>query len=380
MINTPKSRRAGAVLSIDLDALADNWRLFRDLCAPSKAEAAAVVKACAYGLGVDRAAPALMQAGCKTFFVASIDEAIELRSILGPAPTIHVFYGLMEGAERDFVEFDLVPVLNTLGEVGAWRAFCSGSGESRPCDLHIDTGMSRLGLDNQELTSLVDNPDQLDGLNLNMAMSHLASAEEADNLTNAQQLGKFQAALKHINPAHASLANSSGAFLGPDYHFDLVRPGIALYGSNPTPNQPNPMAQVIRLQAKVLQVRTIDTRQGVGYGSTHQAVPGVRLATIAAGYADGYPRSLSNTGDVYFGEFRAPVVGRVSMDLITVDVTKIPEPLCRPGQLADLIGPLNSVDDVADKAATIGYELLTQLGSRYHRVYTQVNTGGIQTS
>jgi len=370
MSNTPESRRAGAVLSIDLDALADNWRIFRDLCAPSKAEAAAVVKACAYGLGVDRAAPALMQAGCKTFFVASIDEAIELRSILGPAPTIHVFYGLMEGAERDFVEFDLIPVLNTLGEVGAWRAFCLGFGKPLPCDLHIDTGMSRLGLDGQELTSLVDNPDQLDGLNLNMAMSHLASAEESDNPTNALQLVKFQAALKHINPTHASLANSSGTFLGPDYHFDLVRPGIALYGSNPTPDQPNPMAQVIRLQAKVLQVRTIDTRQGVGYGSTYQAVPGARLATIAAGYADGYPRRLSNTGDVYFGEFRAPVVGRVSMDLITVDVSQVPEPLCRPGQLADLIGPLNSIDDVADKAATIGYELLTQLGSRYHRVYT----------
>jgi len=373
MSNSPESRRAGAILSIDLKALADNWRLFSELGAKTGAKAGAVVKAAAYGLDVAQVAPALFQAGCQTYFVASIEEGIELRKILGPSPNIHVFWGLMDGAERDFVEHDLVPVLNTLGEVGAWRAFCTGAGKAIACDLHIDTGMSRLGLESREITKLVDNSDVLAGLNIDIAMSHLASAEDAENPTNAQQLEKFKTALVNVSSARTSLANSSGAFLGPKYHFDVLRPGIALYGSNPTPGKPNPMAQVIRLQAKILQVRTIDSPQGVGYGSTHQAAAGTKIATLAAGYADGYLRSLSNSGHVYFGEHRASIIGRVSMDLITVDVSDVPQDLLRPGKLADLIGPLNPVDDIADKAGTIGYELLTQLGGRYHRVYTGRN-------
>lgn len=371
--DTPEARRAGGILTIDLDALASNWRLFRDKATSSGAEAAAVVKASSYGLGIHRAAPVLAKAGCKTFYVATIEEAIELRAILGPpgegGGTIFVFDGLMDGAERDFTEHDLVPVLNTLGEVDAWRAFCSGVGEALPCALHVDTGMSRLGLDERELKHMTDSPERITELNLKWLVSHLVSAEEPDNPTNAAQLECFRAALKSFRPAKGSFANSSGTFLGPQYHFDQVRPGAALYGVNPTPGRPNPMAQVVHLQGKILQTRVIDTPQGVGYGSTHQAVGGTRIATIAAGYADGYLRSLSNSGDVFIGSHRAPVIGRVSMDLITVDVTHIPSELTHPGQLADLIGLNNPVDHVADNAGTIGYEILTSLGNRYHRVY-----------
>jgi len=182
-------------------------------------------------------------------------------------------------------------------------------------------------------------------------------------------LARFKACLARLPRARASFANSSGVFLGPDFHFDQVRPGAALYGVNPTPDSDNPMQQVVRLQGKILQTRTIDTPQGVGYGSTHRAGGSERIATLSVGYADGYLRSLSSAGDVYIGEHRAPIVGRVSMDLITVDVTHIAEDLTHPGQLVDLIGPHNPVDAVAEKAGTIGYEILTSLGGRYHRVY-----------
>ena len=372
-LNSPEARRAGGVLTIDLDALTANWKRYSALAGASNSDAAAVVKAQSYGLDAAHVAPALARAGCTAFYVASISEGIALRAALGPnmgsGPTISVFNGLMDGAERDFTEHDLVPVLNTLGEVDAWRAFCTGVGTPLACSLHIDTGMSRLGLDEREFNQLADNPEHLTGLKLNFVLSHLASAEEPDNTYNAQQLARFKTARARLPAARASLANSSGAYLGAAYLFDQVRPGAALYGVNPTPYQANPMAQVVRLQAKILQTRTIDTPQGVGYGSTHRAVGCERIATIAAGYADGYLRSLSNAGDVYIGEHKASVVGRVSMDLITVDVTHIPEDLTRPGQLVDLIGPNNPVDAVAAKAGTIGYEMLTSLGARYHRKY-----------
>ncbi|MFC1672896.1 alanine racemase [Pseudomonadota bacterium] len=368
-LNSPEARRAGAILTIDLAALANNWRVYADMARDNGAEAACVVKAQSYGLDAAHVAPALFRAGCKTFYVATIDEGIELRSILGSSVTIHVFNGLMDGAERDFTEHYLVPVLNALGEVDAWRAFCTGYGQPLACDIHVDTGMARLGLPDDELNQVIDNPDHLSGLKLDTILSHLAVAEETNHPKNAAQLAKFKAALAHMPKARASLANSSGAFLGADYHFDQVRPGAALYGVNPTPDQPNPMAQVVRLQGKILQVRAIDTPHSVGYGATYRPQGEARIATIAAGYADGYHRSLSNAGTVYIGEHKASVVGRVSMDLITVDVTHVPEELTRPGQLVDLIGPNNPVDQVGADANTIGYEILTGLGARYHRIY-----------
>lgn len=366
-LSTPQARRAGAIVSIDLSAIVSNWKT----CAAQSqtAECAAVVKAASYGIGAERAAPALKNAGCKTFFVATIGEGIHLRDVLGDGPAIHIFNGLMDGAERDFTAYDLIPVLNSLDEIDAWRAFCTGVGEPLPCDIHVDTGMSRLGLPPDEVHRVMNDGERLTHLNLNVLMSHLAVAESPDKPMNKAQLDMFEKFGELFPAARLSLANSSGIFLGPEFHYDVLRPGAALYGVNPTPGRPNPMVQVVRLQAKILQVRTIDTPQSVGYGATYKAQGPTRIATVAVGYADGLSRHLSNAGVAYIGDHEAPIAGRVSMDLITLDVSGVPEELSRPGMLVDLIGPNNPVDAVAEKAGTIGYEVLTSLGTRYHRVY-----------
>jgi len=358
---------AGAILTIDLDALAANWRLLADRVAP--AACAAVVKADAYGTGIERVAPALAAAGCATFFVALPDEGVRLRVLLSDAE-ICVFGGAPRGAEDVFARHRLVPVLNSLGDIEAWSAFARTNENPATAMLHIDTGMSRLGLPPDELGRLADEPDRLDGVELRAVLSHLACADEPDHPMNRRQLDAFRTARDRLPTATASFANSSGIFLGPDFHFDLGRPGIAIYGSAPAPDRPNPMAQVVQLQGKILQVREIDSPQTVGYGATHRAGRRERIATIAMGYADGYLRSLSNSGTGYVGDVPVPVVGRVSMDLITFDVTALPESEARPGAFIDLISPHNPIDAVAAQAGTISYEILTSLGARYHRVYT----------
>ena len=233
--------------------------------------------------------------------------------------------------------------------------------------------MSRLGLPPYELEQLAKKPERLDGINIAYLMSHLACATELENPLNASHLDSFKNYLKKLPAAQASFCGSSAIFLGPEYHFDLARPGAALYGINPLPGRPNPMRQVIRLQGKILQVRDVDTPQTVGYGATHRITRNGKIATAAVGYADGFFRSLGNRGFGYMGEIQVPIVGRVSMDLITLDVTDVPEHLLHPGSLIDLIGPHCDVDIVAENADTIGYEVLTALGSRYQRVYSGKN-------
>ncbi len=370
--NTPEARRASAIVTIDSAAIAANWRLIKD---KTLVETAAVIKANGYGVGADVAGPALHKEGCEVFFVATIDEGITLRAVLGSGPEIHILSGFMDGCERDLTANALTPILNSLDDVEAWGVYCRASETAHPATLHIDTGMSRLGLGSDEVTRVAATPNLLAGLNLATVMSHLAVSEEPDNPKNTEQLARFQSVLAELSAQlsglRTSLANSSGVFLGPEYAFDMVRPGAALFGINPIPNspdKPNPMRQVVRLQAKILQVRQIDSPQTVGYGATHQARCLSKIATIAAGYADGFNRSLSNRGVAFIGEHRAPFVGRVSMDLITIDVTDVPEALAHAGALVDLIGPNNPVDDVAARGETIAYEMLTRLGPRYHRV------------
>ncbi len=372
---------AGAVLTIDLDAIAANYRLLADRL--DGAQCAAVVKADAYGLGIDRVAPALAAAGCRVFFVALIEEGIHLRQILNDTgeadlvqAEIHVLGGLMAGTEEAFDASRLVPVLNSLDEIHDWKAYCRQLERPLPCDLHADTGMGRLGLPAGEVDKLTEEPSRLDGFNILGVISHLACADEPDHPKNGRQLEAFLDVRLRLHQGQACLANSSAIFLGPEYHFDMVRPGVALYGVGPVPGQPNPMAQVVRLQGKIAQVRDVDTPQTVGYGATHQVEGPGRIATVAVGYADGYLRSLSNKGTGYIGDAPVPVVGRVSMDLITLDVTSIPAHLCHPGAFVDLIGPMNPVERVAEDAGTIGYEILTSLGNRYHRVYTGGLGGG----
>ncbi|PIW29074.1 MAG: alanine racemase [Rhodospirillales bacterium CG15_BIG_FIL_POST_REV_8_21_14_020_66_15] len=361
---------AGAVLTVDLDALQSNYRLISERLTGG-ATAAAVVKADAYGIGIGPAARALWAAGARDFFVAHPAEGIALRDHLADA-RIHVLGGAPAGAEEAFLEHGLIPALNCLGDVERWRAFCARVGKPLPCVLHVDTGMCRLGLDRREYARVAADPSLLDGVNIETVMSHLASADE-DSSQNAEQLAHFREIRKHLAMGRASFANSSGVFLGPDYHFDLARPGVALYGVNPTPGRLNPTAQVVRLQAKILQVRDVDSPETVGYGATHRIAGPSRIATLPVGYADGYLRSLSNRATAYIGDFEVPLVGRVSMDLITIDVTGVPEAQCRPGAAVDLIGPRHTVDDLAAQAGTIGYEILTSLGRRYHRAYVGGN-------
>ncbi len=363
MTSTP-----AALLTIDLGAIAANYRLLADRAAP--AEAAAAVKADGYGLGLEPVVRTLTRAGCRTFFVATVEEGIELRALL-PEAAICVLNGLIAGIPAEFSAHNLIPVLNDLGQVDAWRRRGRDNAPA-PAVLHLDTGMARLGLPPQELDMLADDPGRLKGIRLFLVMSHLACADEPDHPMNRQQRDRFAAALARLPAAPASLAASSGIFLGPDYRFDMVRPGVCLHGVNPRPGQRNPMAPVVRLQAKILQIRDVDTPQTVGYGATHRFAGPTRVATVAAGYADGYLRSLSGRGTAHLGGFPVPVVGRVSMDLITLDVTRVPE--ARPGDMVDLIGPHHDVDALAAEAGTIGYEILTALGRRYRRHY--VNGGG----
>jgi alanine racemase len=307
----------------------------------------------------------LWAAGCRNFFVATPDEGIELRELL-PEANITILNGLIAGEPGLFREHRLMPALNDLGQVDSWRAYCRDAGPS-PAVLHIDTGMSRLGLPPAELDKLSDDTSRLDGFELALIMSHLACADEPDDGMSRRQRSDFATALGRLPHAPASLAASSGIFLGPDYVFDMVRPGVSLHGVNPRPGHPNPLRQVVRLQAKILQIRDVDTPQTVGYGATHRFAGPARVATLAAGYADGYLRSLSGRGTAHIGETAVPVVGRVSMDLTTVDITRVPE--ARPGDMVDLIGPHHDVDALAAEAGTIGYEILTSLGRRYRRQY-----------
>ena len=357
---------ANAVLTIDLAAIVGNWRLLAAMAAP--ASCAAVVKADAYGLGIAPVARALSEAGCRTFFVATLDEGLRLRGIL-PDVDIAVFYGLGAGEEEIFRNSRLWPVLNHLGELTCWQDAARRRGEKLPAMLHIDTGMNRLGLEPNELTRLAAEPERLDGIDLRLILSHFACADQAGHPMTAQQEANFRAALNCLPKAPASLANSSGIFRGKHLHFDMVRPGTAFYGVNPTPETINPMQPVITLSARILQVRHVDSPMTVGYGALHAVAGPRKIATLAMGYADGYHRVLSGIGTVAAGEHLAPVVGRVSMDLITVDVTGWPENLARPGGMVQLIGPHRPVDQVAGEAGTVGYEILTSLGNRLQRVY-----------
>jgi alanine racemase len=352
-----------AILHIDLAAIAENWRLLAARAAPGAV--AGVVKANAYGLGADKVAPALRAAGCRHFFVAHLAEGIALRETLGSGPVIAVLNGFAPGADSDAA---LVPVLNSLGDVLAHAAAGRSAGQARRALLHLDTGMARLGLDAVEQARLVADHSLLAGLDLLYIMTHLACADEPDHPLNAEQATRFDRACAALPRLPRSFANSSGLFLGADYASDLARPGCALYGINPTPGLPNPLRQVLRLEAPVLQIREIPAGASVGYGASFMAARPSRIATIAVGYADGYLRSLSGQGGAAYRGLMLPLVGRVSMDLITLDVTDVPGLV--PGDAVTLIGgAAPSPDDLAARAGTIGYEILTSLGARYRRAY-----------
>lgn len=357
---------AGAVLTIDLDAIAANWRLLNAKAAPGSA--AGVLKADGYGLGAVPVARALLAAGCRHFFVAHPDEALALRAAL-PDIEIGVLHGLMPGTAEILRRHRIIPVLNRLAEIEEWAALARAAGERLDAAIHLDTGMNRTGLEPREAERLAASPALLGPLRLRWWISHLATADDPGHPMTAAQAERFRAIVARLPAAPTSLANSSGLFRDAVRGFDLARPGAALYGINPTPEAANPMRPVVRLQARILQVRTVDTPGTVGYGAAHRVGRGAVIATIAAGYADGLKRCLGGIGTVLAGGVEAPVIGRISMDLVTVDVSGVPGAAVEPGRFVELIGPHRSVDAMAADAGTIGYEILTSLGRRYHRVY-----------
>lgn len=353
-----------ARLTVDLEALAENYR--RLVARVPRGAVAGVVKADGYGLGAPEVAGALWQTGCRSFFVAHPDEGLALRSQL-PDAVIYVLHGMQTGRGTALVEGDLVPVLNEPGEIERFAALAGRLERRLPAVLQIDTGMCRLGLAAAQIERL--DGSWLAALDLRLVMSHLVVAEERAHPLNREQLERFERLRALLPPAPASLANSSGIFLGEAYHFDLCRPGVALYGVNPTPQRPNPMRPVVTLEAPVLQVHDVVEAGSVGYGATFATRPGMRIATVPVGYADGYPRAAGNRATARIGGREVAVVGRVSMDLITLDVTTLsPDPV-RPGTPVEMVGGADGVDRLARSAGTIGYEVLTRLGSRFARHY-----------
>jgi alanine racemase len=359
--------RATGLLEVDLGAIAKNWRSLQARVGKS-VQCAAVVKADGYGLGAAQVGKALASAGCKTFFVATLEEGLALRAAL-KTQEIAVLNGLLPRSEREFLKARLIPVLNDLGQLDAWRHLSQPLRARPPAILHLDTGMSRLGLSATEISVLTGEPARLTGVALRAIISHLAVSEDPKHAKNAEQRRLFLAARRKLAPAPAGLANSSGIFLGPDYHFDMVRPGAALYGINPLPGAPNPMSQVVRLKGKIVQVRDVDRGETVGYGARHRLDRGGRIATVAVGYADGWFRSASGRAMAGIGEQQVHAVGPISMDLMTLDVTGVNPALLQPGEFVDLIDATNTPDVVGERAGTIGYEVLTTLGRRYRRTY-----------
>jgi alanine racemase len=361
------TRHASAVLTIDLEAISRNYRLLAERVGPG-VTCAGVVKADAYGLGADRVAPALYRAGCRTFFVAHLDEGLDLQTHLARDVTIYVLNGLPSGSERDCAEAGIIPVLNSREQLEAWSDQARQRGRILPAVVQVDSGMSRLGMSPREVAELSGKDTSV--LDIQMVMSHLACADMPEHPANAHQLAAFQALAKRFPAARQSLANSSGIFLGRNYHHDLVRPGAALYGLNPHPAQSNPMLPVVRLTAQVLQMREVAAGAHVGYGWTFRATKPTRLATLAIGYADGLQRAFGNGGAVYFRGRRLAVAGRVSMDSLTVDLGDLPPGMLARGSQVEIIGGHQSLDALAAAAGTIGYEMLTSLGQRYERIYS----------
>ena len=369
--DTETDTDATAVLTIDLDALAANYGRLRALAAP--AECAAVVKADAYGLGVAQAAPALWRAGCRTFFVATIAEAQSLRALL-PETVIYVFGGHLPGTAETFQFFNLRPVLNSAEEIREWADYCARIGEKLPCAIHIDSGMNRLGLSVAEVHAVEEAADVWPALSLALVMSHLACADDTGHGKNDAQRRLFDTLRAKLPEAPASLANSAGILLGARFVYDLVRPGIALYGGHPQRRGPNPFRTVVHLKGRILQIREAAAGETVGYGATRTLRRASRIAVVGVGYADGLFRALSAADGkdglkVYLGTHAAPILGRISMDLITVDVTDVPEAQSRRGAWVELLGPNVSAHDLALYAGTIDYEVLTNLGQRALRRY-----------
>lgn len=362
----------GGRLTVDLDAIASNWSFLEGKLAGA-AECAAAIKGDAYGTGQEKVGPALHAAGCRTFFSAVPTEAIELRQLL-PDAVIYVLDGLFPGTAGHFAEHDLRPVLASLEELREWSAFCKTSGQNLKAAVHVDTGIHRLGLAPAAFTAAMSDPDLIAPFTPSLLMSHLACGSTPDHEMNRRQLKLFGEVTAPFSHVPRSLANSAGILMGPDYHFDLVRPGIALYGGKAIDTEPNPMKPVAKVEARIMLVRDVPEGDTIGYGAMQTAAKPLRNAVVAAGYADGMLRRASSSderpgGFAVIGGHKAPILGRISMDMITLDVTDVPEELLRRGAFVEMLGPAVAASELAAYAETIDYEYLTSLGRRFERIY-----------
>lgn len=354
------------LIRIDLDALAANYRYCSERLKP--AVCAAVVKADAYGLGIREIAPALREAGCRQFFTATHREGVSLRKLL-PDAEIFVFEGVMDHSQDVFCEHHLVPVLISPAHCALWAEQARKLGRVLPAVIHLDTGMTRLGLGESELGEVLERHDDLHWLEIRYVLTHFACADDPASDLNQQQLDRFERLRRLLPPAPSSIGNSAGGLLDGRFAGDMARLGIALYGGQPYLDGMPPLKPVLRVQSRILQVHEIEPGTTVGYGATFTAQSRMRIATVGTGYADGYPWSLANRGVASSGGHRLPVVGRVSMDLITLDVTGVPSEFVQPGCMVDLIGPDISLEEVAERAGTINYEILTRLSQRARREF-----------
>ena len=358
-----------ARLTVRLGAIAANYQKFRTLS--GRAIVAGVVKADGYGCGAAMAAKTLLQEGCDTFFVARLSEGVALRPVVGNGPRIFVLDGAQAEGIAALIEYRLTPVLNSLAEIEMWSAAARDARTSFDAAIHIDTGMNRLGLPSEEVSILADGSNaRLANINLVLLMSHLACADDANNDMNREQFSRFKSALARLPSAPASFASSGGVLLGKDYVFDMVRPGIGLYGGNPQLHgMLNPFQIVAVMTGKILQLRRVDSGGSVGYGATFRIGRDTTLATVALGYADGLMRALSNNGCGAIAGVRAPIAGRVSMDLATLDVTDVPQEALKIGADVEFFGDTISLEEAAATANTAAYELITSLGARVPRHY-----------
>jgi alanine racemase len=366
----PPAADAGGILTVDLGAIEANWRALTRRVTPS--ECSAVIKADGYGCGLEQVAARLTQAGCKSFFVADLEEARRLRAAVSE-PAIYVLYGLPPSSASAFAAIRARPVIGSLIELAEWDAFCTANQWHGGAALHVDTGMNRLGVSVNEAAAIAPRI-RSENHGITLLMSHLACPELPEHPLNQRQIATFREVRLLYRGIPSSLANSSGIFLGSSAYCDMVRPGVALYGVNPTPGRNNPMRAVVEVKARIAQVRTVPRGETVGYDATWTAKRATRLAIVSVGYADGYTRAMSASderpgGDAIVAGTRCPIVGRISMDLSAIDITDLEDNAARRGDYVSLIGDEISVDDVATVAGTIGYEVLTSLGRRYHRVY-----------
>jgi alanine racemase len=355
-----------STIEIDLATIRENYLKLKS--AAKNSICAATVKANAYGLGLKDIALTLSKAGCTNFFVAALGEAVFLRKHLKDA-NIYVFHGIKKEEAASFFQYDITPILNDIEQIEIWNEFAKLSKRKLPAILHFDTGINRLGMDPEDAKTINLNKKILQHLDLQFIMSHLACSNEIDNVRNQQQLDKFLEICKYFPKVKRSISNSGGIFLGNEYHFDMVRPGAAIFGVNPTPYTNNPMKNSLYLYTKIIQIKTVKRDGMIGYGNMCPVKKGMRIATIPIGYADGYARSLTNKGYCFFNNTRLIAMGKISMDMTVIDVSNIEDGQIKKGDLVEIIGDNINIEELAKMAGTISYEILTSLGERFRLKY-----------